>query len=128
MVDIRLVEFAFKEIFCQQIYWYASSPTKSTVMFFPCTGNFFSVLELKNKSTLKRNKLLKSSGLIKSSKKKQRLYEKFLKNRRNSEKELNYNQDKTLFESLKNKSKKNCYSDLIDSCKYNIKKTWDVMK
>ena len=97
-------------------------------MFFPCTGNFFSVLELKNKSTLKRNKLLKSSGLIKSSKKKQRLYEKFLKNRRNSEKELNYNQDKTLFESLKNKSKKNYYSDLIDSWKYNIKKTWDVLK
>ena len=29
---------------------------------------------------------------------------------------------------MKKKSKKNYYSDLIDSCKYNIKKTWDVMK
>ena len=62
-----------------------------------------------------------TKGLVKSSKKKQRLYEKFLKNR-NSEKELNYKQYKTLFESLKKKSKKNYYLDLIDSYKYNIKK------
>ena len=47
---------------------------------------------------------------------------------RNPEKELNYKQYKTLFESLKKKSKKNYYSDLIDSYKYNIKKTWDIMK
>ena len=65
--------------------------------------------------------------LVKSSKKKQRLYQYFLKNR-NPEKELNYKQYKTLFESLKKKSKKNYYSDLIDSHKYNIKKTWNIMK
>ena len=47
---------------------------------------------------------------------------------RNPEKELNYKQYKTLFESLKKKSKKNYYSDLIDSYKYNIKKTWAIMK
>ena len=29
---------------------------------------------------------------------------------------------------MKKKSKKNYYSDLIDSCKYNIKKTWGVIK
>ena len=68
-----------------------------------------------------------TKGLVKSSKKKQRLYEKFLKNR-NPEKELNYKQYKTLFESLKKKSKKNYYSDLTDSNKYNIKKTWNIMK
>ena len=68
-----------------------------------------------------------TKGLVKSSKKKQKLCEKFLKNR-NPEKELNYKQYKTFFESLKKKSKKSYYSDLIDSCKYNIKKTWDVMK
>ena len=68
-----------------------------------------------------------TKGLLKSSKKKQRLHEKFLKNR-NPENELNYKQYKTLFESLKKKSKKNYYSDLIDSYKYNIKKTWDIMK
>ena len=68
-----------------------------------------------------------TKGLVKSSKKKQRLYEKIWKNR-NPEKEPNYKQYKTLFESLKKKSKKNYYSDLIDSCKYNIKKMWHVMK
>ena len=51
-----------------------------------------------------------TKGVVKSSKKKQRLYVKFLKNR-NHEKELNYKQYKTLFQSLKSKSKKNvgCY-------------------
>ena len=47
---------------------------------------------------------------------------------RNPEKELNYKQYKILFESLKKKSKKNYCSYLIDSYKYSIKKTWDVMK
>ena len=68
-----------------------------------------------------------TKGLVKSSKKKQRLYENFLKNR-NTEKDLNYKQYKILSESLKKKSNKNYYSDLIDSYKYNIKKTWNVMK
>ena len=68
-----------------------------------------------------------TKGLVKSSKKKQRLYEKFLKNR-NPEKELNYKQYKTLFESLKKKSKKNYYSDLIDSHKHDIKNTCNIMK
>ena len=68
-----------------------------------------------------------TNGLVKSSKKKQRLYENFLKHR-NTEKELNYKQYETLSESLKKKSSKNYYSNLIDSYKYNVKKTWDVMK
>ena len=55
------------------------------------------------------------------------MYEHFLKDK-NPEKELNYKQYKSLSESLKNKSKKNYYSDLINSYKYNIKITWDVMK
>ena len=46
----------------------------------------------------------------------------------NPEKELNYKQNKTLFESLKKKSYKNCYPDLLDSDKYNNKKKLDVMK
>ena len=62
-----------------------------------------------------------TEGLVRSSKKKQRLYEKFLKDG-NPENVLNYKQYKTLFESLKKKSKKNYYLDLIDSYKYNIKK------
>ena len=63
-----------------------------------------------------------TKGLVKSSQKRDRLYENFLKNR-NPEKELNYKQYKTLFKSLKKKLKKNYYSDIIDSYKYNIKKT-----
>ena len=46
-----------------------------------------------------------TKGLVKSSKKKQRLYEKFLKSR-NPEKKLNYKQYRTLFESLKKTIKK----------------------
>ena len=53
--------------------------------------------------------------------------EKVSKNR-NPEKQLNYKQNKTLFESLKKKSKKTYYSDLIDSCKYNIKNPWYAIK
>ena len=41
-----------------------------------------------------------TKGSVKSSKKKQRLHEKFLKDR-STEKELNYKQYKSLFESLK---------------------------
>ena len=68
-----------------------------------------------------------TKGLVKLSKNKQKLYGKFLKNR-NPEKQQNYKQYKTHFESLKKKSKRNYYLDLIDSCKYNIKKTWDIIK
>ena len=62
-----------------------------------------------------------TKGLVKSSKKERRLYETFLKNK-NPAKELNNKQYKTPFESLKKKSKKDYYSDFIDSYKYNIKK------
>ena len=46
-----------------------------------------------------------NKGLVKSAKKKQRLFEKFLKNRK-PEKKRNYKQCKTFFESSKMKSKK----------------------
>ena len=61
-----------------------------------------------------------TKGLLNSSKKKQRLYKFFLKNKK-PEEGLNYKQHKTLFESLKKKPTKNYYSDLINSYKYNIK-------
>ena len=54
-----------------------------------------------------------TKGLVKSSKKKQRLYEIFMKNS-NPDRELNCKQYRTLFESLKKKSKENYYLDLID--------------
>ena len=82
------------------------------------------IIQIKGKSF---SSLWMTKCLVKSLNKKQRLYENFSKNR-NPEKELYYEQYKTLFEYLKNKSKKNYYSDLFDSYKYNIKKSWDVIK
>ena len=79
---------------------------------------FFAKVKIKRKSF--NSPWLKTNGSVKSSKKKQRLVEKFFKNR-NSENELDYKQYKTIFQSLKIRSKKNYYSDLIDSYKYDIK-------
>ena len=68
-----------------------------------------------------------SKGLKKSSKTKQRLYIKFLKNKsaKSEEKCKNY---KNLFEKLKIKSKKNYYASLLNKYKYDTKRTWQVMK
>ena len=76
--------------------------------------NFFG---LHNEAFLKKKIKIKRKGfnspwitesLVKSSKKKQSLYEKFLNNKK-PEKELNYKQYKTLFEFLKKKSKKTIF-------------------
>ena len=68
-----------------------------------------------------------SNGTKKSSKRKQCLYEKFLKNR--SEKnELEYKTQKKLFESIKKHSKKIHFSNLILKYKHNIKKTCEIIK
>ena len=78
-----------------------------------------------------RSKDLKSpwitKGLKKSSKRKQKLYAKFLK-KRNEKTEKDYLDYKKLFESLKKRSKKMHYSNLILKYKNNIKKTWQVIK
>ena len=68
-----------------------------------------------------------TKGLQRSSKIKQKLFEKFLK-KRNKTDEEKYKAYKTIFETLKKDSKKSCYSNLIDINKNNIKQTWDVMK
>ena len=68
-----------------------------------------------------------TKGLKKSSKRKQKLYEKCLK-KRNEKTEKDYLDYKKLFESLKKRSKKMHYSNLILKFKDNIKKTWQVIK
>ena len=68
-----------------------------------------------------------TKGIIKSSKRKQRLYEKFLKNRTEKH-ELAYKTYKRLFESIKKHSKKLHFYNLILKYKNNIKKTWEVIK
>ena len=68
-----------------------------------------------------------TAGIKKSSKRKQRLYEKFLKCRseRNEDEYKNY---KRLFETIKKRSKKLPFPKLIVNYKHNIKKTRSVTK
>ena len=68
-----------------------------------------------------------TKGITKSSKKKQKLYARFLKQRtpQNEQKYKNY---KNLFETIKQKAKKICYSNKLLKCIGDIKKTWNVMK
>ena len=68
-----------------------------------------------------------TKGIKKSSKRKQKLYEKFLKQRTilNEEK---YKAYKNLFESIKRTSKKSYFSKKILQYKNNMKKTWSFMK
>ena len=67
------------------------------------------------------------SGIKKSSKHKQRPYDKFLKTR-SQKSELEYKNYKNLFETIKKRSKKLHYSKLIIKYKENIKKTWSAIK
>ena len=68
-----------------------------------------------------------TKGIVKSSKRKQKLYEKFLKHRTRAT-ELAYKSYKNLFESLKKKAKKKYYSEKISKYKHDSKKTWSIMK
>ena len=68
-----------------------------------------------------------TKGLLKSSKRKQKLYEKFLK-KRTSRNESIYKAYKSLFESLKKKSKKIYYTRRLENYQNDIKKSWDVIK
>jgi hypothetical protein len=62
----------------------------------------------------------------KSSKQKQKLYEKYLKNRSEANLSL-YKQYKNLFEKIKKQQKKKYYSNQIKKFNGDSKKTWDVM-
>ena len=66
-------------------------------------------------------------GILKSSKRKQKLYEKLLKNRNSVNKE-NYKTFARLFESIKQKSKQNYYHNLLINYENDMKKTWVTIK
>ena len=68
-----------------------------------------------------------TKGMKRSSKRKWKLYKKFLKNR-NEKNEKLYESYKSLFESVKHMSKKTYYSNKILEFKNNPKKTWGFMK
>ena len=77
------------------------------------------------KKTLQNSWMTKD--LFKSFKRKQNLYEKFLK-KRTSRNESIYKGYKSLFESLKKKSKKIYYRRRLENYQNDIKKSWDVIK
>ena len=64
---------------------------------------------------------------MKSSKRKQKLYEKLLKNRNSVNKE-NYKTFARLFESIKQKSKQNYYHNLLINYENDMKRTWVTIK
>ena len=68
-----------------------------------------------------------TARIKKSSKWKQQLYTKFLKNR-NQKNETEYKNYKKLFESIKRHSKKLHFSKLIIKYENNIKKAWQIIK
>ena len=68
-----------------------------------------------------------TKGLIKSSKIKQKLYNKYLKNRTLVKKNA-YKVYKTMFEKLKRNSKKNHYQNLLESNQNDPRKTWRIIK
>ena len=68
-----------------------------------------------------------TKGIKKSSKRKQRLYEKFLKNRTEKH-ELAYKIYERLFESIKKHSKKLRFPNLILKYKNNVKKPGKLSK
>ena len=68
-----------------------------------------------------------TKGIAKSSKQKQRLYEKFLKNRTPKNEET-YKTYKNLFETIKKRSKQKFYSEKLQKFKGDVRKTWGVTK
>ena len=66
-------------------------------------------------------------GILKSSKSKQKPYQKFLKNR-NSVNKGNYETFARLFELIKQKSKKNYYHNLLITYENDMKRTWATIK
>ena len=67
-----------------------------------------------------------SNGLKKSSKRKQNLYNKFLKTRTVLDKD-NYQNYKNLFQKIIKKAKSNFYSNLLNKHRSDPKKTWEII-
>ena len=96
--------------------------------------NIFSSLYDKNFPLTTKNIKVKdleapwmSVGMKKSSRQKQKLYIKFLKNKTLIS-ENEYKSYKNMFEKLKRKSKQSYYINLLRKHQYNSKKTWEIMK
>ena len=105
-------------------------PNEAYKIFLNVFSNLYEIAFPKIKIKVNSKTLLSpwiTCGILKSSKRKQRLYEKFLKNRNSANKE-NYKTFARLFESIKQISKKNCYHNLLITYEYDIKRTWPMIK
>ena len=105
-------------------------PNEAYKSFLLVFGNLYEIAFPKIKIKVNSKNQLSpwiTRGIIKSSKRKQKLYEKFLKNRNSANKE-NYKTFTRLFESIKQKSKKNYYHNILNTYKNDMKRTWATMK
>ena len=88
--------------------------------------NFFPIKKIKLKPKDLKSPRIKP-GIKQSSKRKQQLCKKYLKNR-TPKNEREYKDYKALIKPIKYYSKKLYFSSLINKCKTNIKKSWQVIK
>ena len=103
-------------------------PDKKYEFFIKTYSNLFDIhFPLKTVKIKKKNLMnpWMSKGMKKSSKMKQKLYIKYLKDSKLKQEYLDY---KNLFEKMKVKAKQNYYSDLLSRYSKNSRKTWEVMK
>ena len=100
--------------------------SKFLAIFLSLYNECFPKIKVKLKPRRQFNPWI-TKGIRKSSRKNQKLYEKFLK-KRTKQSETEYKVYKNMFESIKHKSKKSYDSQKIIEYKDNAKKTWNVMK
>ena len=65
--------------------------------------------------------------MTKSSKQKQKLYIKFLKNKSTQNEQI-YTNYKHLFEKLCKKAKQTYYNSILEDCQSDMRRTWQIMK
>ena len=132
--DINLFTLSlFKEILLEVDWGFLKTiqdPNEAYKSFLLVFGNLYEIAFPKIKIKVNSKNQLSpwiTQGIIKSSKRKRKLYEKFWKNRNSANKE-NYKTFTRLFESIKQKSKKNYYHNILNTYKNDMKRTWATMK
>ena len=102
------------------------SYNKFLEIFSSLYEKYFPLTKVKLKPKRKNSPWI-TNGIAKSSKRKQKLHEKFLKHRTQESKQI-YRDYQNLFEIIKRKSKKQFYSEKLIKFQGNAKKTWPIMK
>ena len=112
-----LQEMTWDDVICskQTDFVYNAFPNKFTALYDKTFEKFVVTVKLKTPKNLWITK-----GILKSSKTKQRLYDKFLKSK-TYEHEISYRNYRKLFESIKQRAKSQYYSKMILHYKDNIK-------